>query len=67
MATIEELLKSLQIKKPNSTDGKLNNTRETWQRIAAKDSFEELGLKGTELAKALTEFIDNNPYSAISK
>lgn len=65
MATIEELLKSLQIRPSSVTDGKLNNTRETWKRIGAKDSFEELGLKGAELTKAISEFIDNNPYNNI--
>lgn len=65
MATIEELLKSLQIKQPSVTDGKLNNTRETWQRISSKDSFDELKLKGSELDKFLSDWIAENPYNNV--
>ena len=64
MATIEDLLKTLQY---NVTSNKiLENTSETWKRISSKsDSFSELGLKSTELEEFLSEWCANNPYSNI--
>jgi hypothetical protein len=64
MTTIDELLKSLQ--NPNKTNGKLQNTRETWERIGNKDSFSELGLEPSELDSFLKDFVKDNPYSNIA-
>ena len=58
--TIEDMLNALQ--NPNQPS-KLDNTRETWERIGNKDRFEELGLEGSDLDEFLKEWIDNNPYS----
>ena len=58
--TIEDMLNALQ--NPNQPS-KLDNTRETWERIGNKDRFEELGLEGSDLDEFLKEWIDSNPYS----
>ena len=60
--TIEDMLNALQ--NPNQPS-KLDNTRETWERIGNKDKFEELGLEGSDLDEFLKEWIDSNPYSNI--
>ena len=60
--TIDDLLNSLQ--NPNS-EGKLENNKETWNRIGKKDSFSELGLESSELEVFLAEWIANNEYSNI--
>ena len=69
MATIEELLKSMYTL---SSDSKgdfigLQNNKATWERIANRDSFSELGFE-SESAKEewLKEWIDQNPYLSIS-
>lgn len=65
MATIEDLLKTLQYNVNNSKIA-LENTAETWKRISSKsDSFSELGLTSTELEQFLSEWCANNPYSNI--
>lgn len=58
--SIDDLLNSLQ--NPNKT---LDNTKETWSRIAAKDSFSELGLESSALEEFLTEWCSENPYHNI--
>ena len=58
--TIEDMLNALQ--NPNQPS-KLDNTRETWERIGNKDRFEELGLEGSDLDEFLKEWINDNPYS----
>ena len=60
--TIEDMLNALQ--NPNQPS-KLDNTRETWERIGNKDKFSELGLDDGELEAFLKEWIDENPYSAL--
>ena len=60
--TIDELLKGLQ---NPSKQTSLENTRDTWERIGNKDSFEELGLSSSELESFLAEWISENPYSHI--
>ena len=63
--TIDDLLNSL--KNPNKPDVKsLENNKNTWSRIAKKDSFTELGMNESDLNIFLKEWIENNPYSAIS-
>lgn len=64
MATIEDLLKSLQY---NTAQAKatLENNKETWKRIASKDTFDELGLKGSELDEFLKTWIESNPYMSL--
>ena len=62
IVTIEDMLNALQ--NPNQPS-KLDNTRETWERIGNKDRFEELGLEGSDLDEFLKEWIDSNPYSNI--
>lgn len=64
MATIDELLKSLQTK--TISNNKLENNKDTWSRIASKDSFNELNLPQSELDKFLSDWISENPYSAIA-
>ena len=58
--SIEELLKSLQ--NPAKT-GKLENNTDTWNRIANKDPFAELGMEASALESFLKEWISNNPYN----
>ena len=65
MSTIEDLLKSLQQLSNSSNSTELPNTKETWTRIANKDSFDELGKSETELKSFLQEWISNNPYNNI--
>jgi len=60
MATIEELLNALQNPNENS---KLENSKETWERIGRRDSFSELGLTTSELDAFLQEWIAENPYN----
>ena len=60
--TIDDLLNALQ---GINSESKLDNTRETWERIGNKDRFEELGLEGSDLDEFLKEWIDSNPYSNI--
>lgn len=63
--TIDDLLNSL--KNPNKPDVKsLENNKNTWSRIAKKDNFTELGMNESDLNIFLKEWIENNPYSAIS-
>ena len=62
IVTIEDMLNALQ--NPNQPS-KLDNTRETWERIGNKDKFSELGLDDGELEAFLKEWIDENPYSAL--
>lgn len=57
MATFEDLLNSI-ISSDNVK--KLENTRETWERIANKDSFPELENESIE------KWIQENPYSNIA-
>jgi hypothetical protein len=60
--SIDELLRALQ--NPD-TVGTLENTKETWSRIANKDNFEELGLSKSELDAFLEEWTKDNPYENI--
>lgn len=57
--TIEDLLNSLE----NPNKKTLDNTKDTWSRIGAKDSFDELEMDSTELDDFLKEWIEENPYS----
>ena len=66
--TIDDLLAAL--KNPNSVNEEdkhkvkgLTNNAETWRRIGNKDSFDELGLEGSELDDFLTEWCADNEYS----
>ena len=70
MATIEELLKSM-LTLP--TEGKkgdflgLENNKATWERIANRDSFSELGFESEDAKESwLKEWISENPYQAIN-
>jgi len=70
MATIEELLKSMLTLPTEGSKGDfigLQNNKATWERIANRDSFAELGFE-SESAKEewLKEWIDQNPYNAIN-
>ena len=57
--TIDDLLNALQ--NPDNPS-KLENSRETWERIGNRDKFSELGLEGSELDDFLKEWIMENPY-----
>tara|TARA_R110000765_G_scaffold397616_2_gene491819 strand:- start:175 stop:399 length:225 start_codon:yes stop_codon:yes gene_type:complete len=66
--TIDELLAAL--RDPNSVNEEdkhkvkgLANNADTWKRIGNKDSFDELGLEGSELDSFLTEWAHDNEYS----
>ena len=58
--TIDDLLNALQ--NPDNPS-KLENSRETWERIGNRDKFSELGLEGSDLDEFLKEWINDNPYS----
>ena len=60
--TIDDLLNSLQ--NPMKS-GKLENNKETWERIGRRDSFSELGLEPSELESFLSDWISENPYQNI--
>lgn len=64
--TIDDLLNALQNPTISANDPKLVNTRETWSRIGARDSFSELGLEGSELDSFLEEWIAHNPYENLA-
>ena len=71
MATIEELLKSmltLQSDKKSTGDFTgLPNNKETWERIANRDAFPELGFgSDSEKEAFLKDWISENPYQAIN-
>lgn len=62
--TIDDLLNALQ--SPDAPGkGTLENNSDTWRRIGEQDRFEELGLEGSDLDDFLSEWIAQNPYSAI--
>ena len=61
--TIKDLLNALH--NPNRYKKTLENTRETWERIGNKDSFDELGLESYELEDFLREWRNDNPYNNI--
>ncbi len=58
--TIDDLLNSLQ--NPNKPS-KLENNKDTWERIGRKDSFSELGLESSELETFLKDWVSQNPYN----
>ena len=60
--SIDDLLRALQNPETTVT---LENSKETWSRIGNKDRFEELGMEESELDAFLSEWMDNNPYSAL--
>jgi hypothetical protein len=67
---IDKILKSMQskyqIRDKIENERHLENTKETWQRIGNKDSFDELGFDNdAEKESFLKEFIENNPYKDI--
>ena len=66
MATIEQLLEALNHNTNSKPKPELTNSKETWSRIARRDTFDELGLGASELSSLISEFISNNPYSAIA-
>ena len=57
--TIDNLLDALQ----NPKDITLPNTAETWERIGAGDTFDELGLEPSDLEEFLKEWMENNEYA----
>jgi len=59
--TIDDLLNALQ----NPNKPSLDNTRDTWTRIGARDSFAELGLQPSELESFLKEWMSENSYKNI--
>ena len=65
MATIEELLKSLQTPATSKSSKLTGSVAEIYERIGNKDSFGELGLTGSELESFLAEWISENPYNNI--
>lgn len=65
MATIEELLKSLQTPATSKSIKLTGSVAEIYERIGNKDSFSELGLTGSDLDNFLQEWISENPYNNI--
>ena len=65
MATIEELLKSLQTPATSKSSKLTESVAEIYERIGNKDSFSELGLTGSDLDDFLKEWISENPYNNI--
>jgi hypothetical protein len=67
--TIKELLDTMQnkYKKGDSKNIRsLSNNKETWQRIANKDDFSDLGFTSeSEKESFLKEWISDNPYKNI--
>lgn len=71
--TIEELLNSMQTKykekdpnAPKPSIKNLTNSKETWERIASGDKFEELDFDSdSEKEKFLADWIKDNPYNDI--
>lgn len=68
MATLDELLNSLQNPNKKRASGKLgslSNSRDTWSRIGSNDKFAELGLEPSALQDFLKEWVEENPYNNI--
>ena len=65
MATIEELLKSLQTPATSKSSKLTGSVAEIYERIGKKDSFGELGLTDSELDDFLKEWVSENPYNAM--
>lgn len=63
---IDDLLKALS--NPNKIEGQktLENNKDTWARIANRDSFSELDLESSDLSNFLQEWVEANPYSSIN-
>lgn len=62
--SFEDLINAL--KNPEKEAAKtLPNTAETWSRIKAKDSFNELNMGKDELASFLSEWCKENNYNNI--
>lgn len=62
MITLDDLLNALESPEKKV---KLENNRDTWSRIGAKDDFAELGLSGGDLEDFLKEWMDTNDYNNI--
>jgi hypothetical protein len=62
--SIDDLLNSLQ-NPLKEGEKKLENNKDTWERIGNKDAFSELGLNPSELEDFLKEWIDQNGYENI--
>lgn len=73
MTDIEKILKAMQSKhqirekkEGEELERRLENTKETWKRIANRDSFDELEFNDdAEKESFLKEFIEENPYKDI--
>ena len=65
MASIEELLRSLQTPATSKSNKLTGSVAEIYERIGNKDSFSELGLTGSDLDSFLQEWISENPYNNI--
>lgn len=65
MASIEELLRTLQTPATSKSNKLTGSIPEIYERIANKDSFGELGLTGSDLDDFLKEWISENPYNNI--
>jgi hypothetical protein len=61
MLNIDDLLNALE----NPEKITLENTLETWKRIANDDQFEELGLDKGDLEEFLQEWMADNDYNNI--
>jgi hypothetical protein len=61
--SIDELLELLQAPNEKKNKGLSGSSKEIWGRIGSKDTFDELGLSGSELDDFLKEWINENPYS----
>ena len=65
MASIEELLRSLQTPATSKNSKLTGSVAEIYERIGNKDSFLELGLTGSDLDSFLQEWVSENPYNNI--
>ena len=69
MKSLQDLIKHLEaakeIKEIEINGVKLPNTAETWARIGNRDTFDELGLSGSELDEFLKTFTEENDYNNI--
>jgi len=63
MANIKDMINALD----SSVSSRiLTNDADTWRRIQAKDSFDELGLNSEELKGFIKEWTESNDYNNIA-
>jgi len=64
MASIKDMIAALNTNVGGSKE--LQNTADTWARLKAGDTFDELGMSPADLVDAKKKFYDDNGYENIA-